>query len=107
MRAVFAVGLLALCATAQAEFKDGNKLYSDLTGNHGAQMLALGYITGVADALGGVTHCAPANVTAGQIFDMTKQYLEENPSLRHFTADLIVSRVLGRTWPCPKKGNAL
>ena len=33
--------------------------------------------------------------------------LEENPSLRHFTADLIVSRVLGRAWPCPKKGNAL
>lgn len=39
---------------------------------------------------------------------MTKQYLEEYPALRHFTADMIVGRVLGRVWPCEKKkGNTL
>lgn len=108
MRKIIAASLLALCATAHAEFKDGNSLYDDIrSSTNFSQGVALGYIMGVTDALRGITHCVAENVTAGQIHDMVEQYLKENPSLRHFTADLIVSRVLGRVWPCPKKGGSL
>ena len=96
-----------VCFSVHAEFKDGNKLLSDMTGSHGNQMLALGYVMAVADALGGITHCAPENVTAGQLHDMTKKFLEENPAVRHVSADAIISRLLTRMWPCEKKGSSL
>ena len=63
---------LTLCAglPAHAEFKDGNKLLSEMGGSVYDQMNALGYVTGVVDALQGVVVCNPANVTAGQVNDM-------------------------------------
>ena len=96
---------LALVAgTAQAgTFWDGNKLYNKLQGNTMEQMQALGYIMGVADALDTATICAPNNVTAGQINDMMKNYLENYPAVRHLAADSLISLVLGRMWPCEKK----
>ena len=101
--------VLALCfvaAGAHAEFKDGNKLLSEMNGSQFQQMSALGYVVGVADALDGVTVCSPNSVTAGQIHDMVKQFLENNPGLRHFTGDAIVNRVLSKAWPC-KKGSGV
>ena len=96
---------LALVAgTAQAgSFWDGNKLYNKLQGNTMEQMQALGYIMGVADALDTATICAPLNVTAGQVNDMMKNYLENYPAVRHLPADSIINVVLGRMWPCEKK----
>ena len=100
--------LALLSGAAHAEFKDGNKLLSDMTGSHGTQMLALGYVMGVADALNGATHCMPTNVSAGQLHDMTKKYLEDNPVVRHFSADAVIHRMLANLWPCDKKkGNTL
>ena len=98
-----------VCLSAHAEFKDGNALYNDIRdSSYFSQGVGLGYIMGAADASRGVAHCIPPNVTAGQVLDMTKQYLEEYPALRHFTADMIVGRVLGRVWPCEtKKGQSL
>lgn len=97
---------LVICATAHAEFKDGNKLLSDMNNNHSTQMNAIGYVTGVADTLSGVTFCAPPSITAGQIYDMTKQYLEQNPANRHNSADRIIGLILRVTWPC-SRGQAL
>ena len=100
--------LAACCLTlpAHAEFKDGNRLYSEMTGSTNQQMNAIGYIAGVTDALSGVAVCAPASVTAGQLFDMVKQYLEDQPQVRHFTADALIYRVLTKVWPC-KKGSGV
>ena len=102
--------LITLLATAsfaaQAEFKTGNKLYQQITGNHGEYMNAIGYVTGVADALNGAIACPPESVTAGQLMDMTKLYLENYPSTRHLSADAIISRIMSVTWPC-KKGPSL
>lgn len=100
MKKVIFAAAAVLCFSAQAEFKDGNRLYSEMTGSQMNQMAAIGYVTGVADALMDISYCAPNNITAGQIFDMTKQYLEEQPQLRHVSADRIINRVLSRTWPC-------
>lgn len=97
-----------MCGSAQAEFKDGNKLYSQMTsGVNSDWFVAIGYITGVADAGNGVVSCPPPNVTAGQLFDAVKQHMDGAPTLRHFSADLIINHVMGKAWPCPKRGSSL
>ena len=106
MRKMLLIAVLA-SASAHAEFKDGNKLLSDMTGVTINQMNAIGYVMGVADTLAGITHCSPSTVTAGQMHDMVKQYLETSPSMRHFSADSLINRVLSNAWPCAKKGQAL
>lgn len=96
--------LAALCITsANAEFYDGNTLFSRLLGSEQQQMLAVGYIAGAADTLMGITICAPTNITLSQITDMVKSFLQANPSLRHKTADSIVGHVLSQAWPCEQK----
>lgn len=104
MKKQIAAIVLALCSSAHAgTFWDGNKLHNKLNGNTVDQMHAMGYIMGVADALDTVTICAPLNITAGQINDMMKNYLENYPAVRHLAADSLISLVLGRMWPCEKK----
>jgi hypothetical protein len=95
-----ALALLLLCGSAHAEFKTGNQLLSQLRGDTTDYIHAIGYITGVYDTLQGVTHCPPGNVTAGQVTDMVRNYLEANPDNRHNTADRLVGLVLRRAWPC-------
>lgn len=100
--------LSLFCTAAQAEFQDGNKLLSMLKDSgYFNQGYAMGYIAGIADMGVGFVHCAPPNVTAGQMNDMVKNYLENTPAERHLTGDIVVNRVLKAVWPCPKKGNAL
>ena len=96
--------LVLVAGAAQAgTFWDGNKLHSKLNGSIFEQGQALGYIMGAADALDTATVCAPLNVTAGQMNDMMKNYLENYPAVRHLAADSLISLVLGRMWPCEKK----
>ena len=100
--------LLAFCTSAHAEFMDGNKLLSDLQSPHADErMFAMGYIAGVADVGRGTQSCPHPNVTIGQMRDAVRQHLDATPTLRHFTADVIVNHVLGKAWPCPKRGTTL
>lgn len=103
------IGTVMLCVSfaSHAEFKDGNKLLSEMNGDFGLKMNSIGYVTGVADALMGITFCGPSTITAGQVYDMTKQYLEQFPADRHNSADRIINHVLKSAWPCAKKGQAL
>ena len=96
------IGTVMLCVSfaSHAEFKDGNKLLSEMNGEFGYKMNAIGYVTGVADTLMGVLVCPSSGVTAGQLHDMTKQYLEQYPANRHNTADRIIGHVLKSAWPC-------
>lgn len=107
MKKILLIALLA-CTSAHAEFKDGNKLYSQMQTEYASTdwFNAIGYVTGVADALGNITYCAPPAVTAGQLVDMVKAYLAANPQFRHMPADVLVSRTLGNVWPC-KKGSGV
>jgi hypothetical protein len=104
-----ALTLLATASigVAHAEFADGNKLLKDMTGDIYDRMHAMGYVVGVFDMGRNVIHCAPNNVTAGQINDMVKNYLDNTPAERHLTGDTIVNRVLKAVWPCAKRGSAL
>ena len=84
---------------AYAQFKTGNELYSDLTNSNsneyikiGNQNFAKGYISGVCDSLNGFFFSIPFEVTQGQVWDVVKKYLEENPATRHETAAKLIVR---------------
>ena len=102
MKKLLLIGLLT-CSAAHAEFFDGNKLLARLKGDSLDYVQALGYITGVADAMRGISHCPPDNVTAGQLADMVKNHLEASPAARHYTGDQHVVYVLKRAWPCAER----
>lgn len=101
-------GLLLAPAMASANFIDGNDLWKYLNGkDYFSNGHSLGYITGVFDATRGTWHCPPHNgggITAGQVEDIVRQYLTQNPATRNLPADLLISAALGRVWPCPNKG---
>lgn len=103
MKRAATFALVALCATANAKFWDGNTLHNHLNGNQSEQILAIGYVLGVADSLHGEVQCAPANATAGQMRDMVAGFLNRVPNVRHLAAEAIVTYVLINAWPCPKK----
>lgn len=101
--------LLALgpWSVAHADFKDGNDLYEDMRTGGARYLNVIGYITGVADTLRGVTFCPQNNVTAGQLTDLVRDFLYANPDKRHYTASSIISVVISDVWPCKRKGQAL
>lgn len=90
---------------AHAFFYDGNDLLRRLNSDDEVvQMVALGYVAGVSDANKGRTHCMPNNVTTGQLRDMVRNYLNNNPAERHYTAHSIVREVLASVFPCSRSG---
>ena len=99
------IGLL-VAGSAQAQFKTGNQLYDQMQGNQMEQMNAIGYVQGVSDALQGAMACIPSAVTAGQVYDMTRLYVQNNPADRNLSADFLIMQVLRAAWPC-KKGSGV
>jgi hypothetical protein len=94
----------AMCVNAHAEFLDGNKLLQRITsGGTVEEMVALGYVMGVHDVGQGGLHCSPPNAQAGQMLDMTRNYLLNTPAERHLSADVLVTRALRIAFPCPAK----
>ena len=96
--------LLFVPCMASAEFMTGNNLHSKMNGDFGDKMLALGFIQGVFDVYVSVTFCSPDNITAGQVSDMVKKYLDNNPSTRHKTAESLINEALKQVWPCANRG---
>jgi hypothetical protein len=92
---------------ARAEFFSGNALATKLNSSSAVdQAVALGFIQGVFDVYVNVTICPPNNgagVTAGQLNDMIKNYLNNNPALRHHTAESIINEALKSLWPCKQQ----
>lgn len=64
---------------------------------------AQGYITALQDASYGFFQCMPRNVMLGQLTEMARNHLMQNPTIRHLPADEIVIKLWAQTWPCPKK----
>lgn len=107
MRRFLAV-LLVIPCLARAEFETGNSLLANLqSASVGERMHALGYIKGVVDVYLHVTICPPNGgngITAGQLNDMIKNYLQNAPAIRHKTAESIINDALKQVWPCPQRG---
>ena len=106
-RAIFILAAL-LCGSAHAQFRTGNQLLADMQEPFGYKSgVAMGYVMGATEAGNGVFFCLPATVTAGQVNDMVRNRLTNTPSIRHFTADIIIHTVLEAVWPCAKKGGGV
>jgi hypothetical protein len=58
-----------------------------------------GYILGVADLADGKAFCLPDAVTAGQLIDIVKIWLRDNPHKRHYSADSLVAFALKEKVP--------
>lgn len=106
MKHLLILAAWAVVLPAVAQFKTGNQLYSQMQGNQVEQMNAIGYVQGVADAFQGVLACIPTTVTAGQLYDMTKLYVQNNPTDRNLSADFLIMQVLRAAWPCKKGSGA-
>ena len=107
----YALLLFAMLALpAQAQMITGNRLHEEMqkpNSDNIAWAFTRGYVAGVHDSQTGISICAPSTSNLGQMSEMVKNYLENTPSVRHFSADSLVFYVLKTTWPCAKKGTAL
>lgn len=91
---------------ANAEFFTGNGLLNLLQSHEIIDRIhGLGYVQGVFDAYSNITICPPAGVTAGQVRDMIKNYLENNPAIRNKTADIIIRDAFKLVWPCANRNS--
>jgi hypothetical protein len=97
-----------------AQFKNGNQIYYELTSSNpdeyikdAEQNFAKGYITGVFDAYNGLVFLVPYEMTKGQVvlgqvLDIVKKYLEENPASRHEAAAILIGKALAEAFPIKK-----
>ena len=100
--------IVALCValsvtTAKAEFWTGNDLYySIISTDINKRFQALGYIMGIYDMgiHGAFCPQTEQGITVGQLQDMIKQHLEQNPSQRHRVADRLIAELFKQVWPC-------
>jgi hypothetical protein len=109
MKHIITALALVASTTASAQFYNGNDLLHRMdSGDSSQNMLAMGYVAGVVDMTRGEYHCAPANVTLGQVRDMVRNYIYNTPANRHMNGAVLVTLPLISVWPCPtKKGGNL
>ena len=104
----------AFSISSPAAFFNGNDLYGRLgdakSGNPqdyiGASG-ALGYITGISDAMSGkidsqtgAKFCTPQNATRGQLADVVFAYLNSHSEERHLSGWSLVEAALSNAFPC-------
>ena len=120
--AVKKLGVIAVCLllsnSTLGQFRDGNKLYSELEvcaeNSTFTCGFAWGYLTGVFDLnldlqkimkIYGEEYfkfsCPPAGITIQQLVDVVAAYLKANPAVRHRRANSIVEDAILDAWPCP------
>jgi hypothetical protein len=102
------IAMLMIPAMARAEFETGNTLYTKMQDQSGGErMYVMGYVVGVFDAHQHINHCLPANVnvTIGQVTDIAKMYLQNNPAIRHRTADVLLRDAFRNIWPCANRNS--
>jgi hypothetical protein len=96
-------GLLMVPCLAHAQYYTGNHLLQKMQSTDTVdRMLAMGYVMGVSDAHQNISHCSGQRVTSGQTRDVVKQYLEQNPSVRDLSADVLTLVALSLAFPCAK-----
>lgn len=106
----FALFTLAL-ATASSAAITGNELLERLessapTRRAHAEGFVVGVVYGLDNAVQGppATFCfdLPDRVTSGQMLDVAKAYLRDNPAHRHMPAEIIVLVAMVAAFPCAK-----
>ena len=76
MKKLLALALLTLSTVASANYITGNDLLDRMNRSDPMQdMFVYGYVAAVSDFSRGDLHCAPMNVSIGQVRDLTHQRL--------------------------------
>lgn len=106
---LIAVALLVFCSSVNAEsFYTGNDLLRLMqSGDEINRVIGLSYVMGAVDMGNKVHFCPATRVTGGQVRDIVKQHLEQNPSGRHEVADIILIGLFKQLWPCPARGTTM
>ncbi len=100
--AVLTSVLVGAAPAAEKVFYNGNKLLEDCREGGWLQIgICMGYIGGVADALGSTPTraCIAASVSQGQVQDVAVKWLEANPQERHYTGEYASARALSKAFP--------
>jgi hypothetical protein len=101
IRIIAALAFAAASTASHAQFIDGNRLLERMSDESTVkQMVALGYVLGVADSFAESEICIPQNVQASQLADIVRRWLQNNPDKRHVSAAAIVLVSLRSVWPC-------
>jgi hypothetical protein len=105
---VMLVAMTAASAGAKADFRDGNELYAECTGDNSKQLICIGYVMAIADAArapnavgaSGFTVCELDDVTVKQMFGVVTQYLSAHSEKRPHAAFSLVAAALAEAFPC-------
>jgi hypothetical protein len=107
LRVIAILVILTLSSTANATFRDGNRLVEAMNAYNNPQSEFsfragdfMGYVGGVADVTGGVLWCAPSNVQFGQLPSIVSKYLNNHPEIWHKPAHVLVINALRDAFPC-------
>jgi hypothetical protein len=107
MKRLLVIGLLLAPTPTLAGFVNGNELLGWCAADsHRADCRA--YVMGIADTLASTLikrdfiACTSVGVTAGQLGDIVRRWLEKNPKVRHASAEGLVATALIEAFPCPK-----
>lgn len=99
MMQAFAAGvMLALSASANAEFMTSGDLLRRLNDNGATRLFAMGYIVGVSDAIQHASACPPPTLRVGQLVDYIRDGLEAMPP--NSWADQSIRALMRARWPC-------
>jgi hypothetical protein len=110
-RFVLTFALTLAGSNAAAVLFDGNELLRKLQSTNPVdRAAAVGYVASISDTneaffvtnAVGPFHCfvVPAGVTADQLGDIARGWLEKHPAVRSENAISLVSRALGDSYPC-------
>jgi Rap1a immunity proteins len=80
---------------ANAGLMTGNDLLKYMNESTKFDEVAIGYTSGVSDMLtASKALCLPETVTGGQIYEIARQFLKDNPKKRHESAAWLVAESL-------------
>ena len=102
MKKLFLIlAFFSVSAFAQSK-TDGNQLLSDLKdGFNWRNGFGIGYVQAIAESSDNL--CVPKGVTNGQLYDIVKIFIDQNPSIRHLHRLYITQHALTTTYPCKQE----
>ena len=103
------LSLTALSVSAQGvNFYTGNQLMEWESSNEAFNRgRFIGYVIGIVDVRSASWEatklgCISPGVTVGQLQEVVRKHLKQNPQSWHLDADILVSRAMIDAFPCPK-----
>ena len=102
------LGYALLLAAGSGSFWTGNELWTGICGPQGDEPACNTYVAGVFDGANTMDnyrnstslYCAPRSVTVGQLGDMFRKHLRDDPEHRDLYAGTLVVGMLVRAFPC-------